>query len=403
MNKFYRIRLVLRPFQADKALFVCNDEKSAEFFGSRSLLFLEGPYAVRLQRWNDREVYQNNKITCTGGWITVEGLPINLWKNSIFEAIGRRCGGLIDIDVKTSKLQKLFLARIKVKGRTSGFIPASLRINTSSESFLVRLRAISKLRWDRVPAEDPSPINMFAEEDIVVVDTHNDEDDMLTSFGKVEGGNHGVRAKTEPEQMKPGKALSEGHEDFSENESQENEDRESSSSEVVKESNEVEAVCEVGNFFDMYEVNSIANQDQVCTQPSTNLVNNLSQNCPVQTHLIVHSPSSVSFSSLSSFVPNSGEYGEGKDHTSICLQENDVSSDHEKLMSNGECKKSYENNKGITHSGSNASGFGNHEGLLEEGEGHNRIVELEEEINEILEKLSLKLVPITDEDNTGGD
>ncbi|KAM7479194.1 hypothetical protein LguiA_027407 [Lonicera macranthoides] len=212
MNKFYRTRLVLRPFQADKALFVCDDEKSAEFFRSRSLLFLEGPYVVRLQRWNDREVYQNNKITCTGGWITVEGLPINLWKNSIFEAIGRRCGGLIDIDVKTSKLQKLFLARIKVKGRTSGFIPASLRINTSSESFLVRLRAISKLRWDRVPAEDPSPINMFAEEDIVVVDTKNDEDDMLTSFGKVEGGNHGVRAKTEPEQMKPGKVLSEGHE-----------------------------------------------------------------------------------------------------------------------------------------------------------------------------------------------
>ncbi|KAM7469618.1 hypothetical protein LguiA_007801 [Lonicera macranthoides] len=175
MNKFYRTRLVLRPFQADKAL---------------------------LQRWNDREVYQNNKITCTGGWITVEGLPINLWKNIIFEAIGRRCGGLIDIDVKTSKLQKLFLARIKVKGRTSGFIPASLRINTSSESFLVRLRAISKLRWDRVPAEDPSPINMFAEEDIVVVDTKNDEDDMLTSFGKVEGGNHGVRAKTEPELKK---------------------------------------------------------------------------------------------------------------------------------------------------------------------------------------------------------
>ncbi|KAM7507611.1 hypothetical protein LguiA_018064 [Lonicera macranthoides] len=124
----------------------------------------------------------------------------------------------------------------------------------------------------------------------------------------------------------------------------------------------------------MYEVNSIANQDQVRTQPSTNLVNNLSHNCPVQTHLIVHSPSSVSFSSSSSFVPNSGEYGEGKYHTSICLQEKDVSSDHEKLMSNGECKKSYENNKGITHSGSNASGIGNHEGLLEEGEGHNRIL-----------------------------
>lgn len=70
-NKFYRTRLVLKPFQADKALFVCNDEESAEFFGSRSLLFLEGPYAVRLQRWNDREVYQNNKIACTGGWITV--------------------------------------------------------------------------------------------------------------------------------------------------------------------------------------------------------------------------------------------------------------------------------------------------------------------------------------------
>ncbi|KAM7506467.1 hypothetical protein LguiA_016920 [Lonicera macranthoides] len=268
----------------------------------------------------------------------------------------------------------------------------------------LKLRAISKLRWDRVPAEDPLPINMFAEEDIVVVDTKNDEDDILTSFGKVEGGNHGVKAETEPEQMKPGKALSEGHEgnwlgrikakkiedfkvweikrrktitqprsrcitgscvlrcenddiesvkffcdkegqnnfsdseseirktpkegtkerknrdsaesgelkdkrfgqiytrksnkklireientteipecfeqaiddffgteaenlgniisDFSENESQEDEDRESSSSEVVKESNEVEAVCEVGNFFDMYEVDSIANQDQ---------------------------------------------------------------------------------------------------------------------------------------------
>lgn len=154
----------------------------------------------------------------------------------------------------------------------------------------------------------------------------------------------------------------------------------------------------MGEFFDMYKVNSIANQYQVRTQPSTNLVDNLSLSCPVSIHDIVHSPkksSSVSFSSSSSFVPNFGEHGEGKDHIPICLQEKNESSANEKLVSTGVYNKYNKNNKGVTHSGSDASPIGNHKGLLEEGVGHNRIDELEEEIDDILKKLSLKLVPIT--------
>ena len=45
----------------------------------------------------------------------IVGLPISLWDRAILRRIGEECGGFLDIDAKTEKMEELQWARILVK------------------------------------------------------------------------------------------------------------------------------------------------------------------------------------------------------------------------------------------------------------------------------------------------
>ncbi|KAM7518028.1 hypothetical protein LguiB_016990 [Lonicera macranthoides] len=147
LNQLYNSNFQLKPLLPNKAIIICDSEEAAQVFGSKKLVFLSGPYAIRLQRWDEKEIYQNRKIACTGGWINIHGLPANWWTEKAFQTIGERCGGLIQVDARTKTFQNLLMARIKVRGNHNGFIPASMMIYTGSDSeyFAVSLVSTSKL------------------------------------------------------------------------------------------------------------------------------------------------------------------------------------------------------------------------------------------------------------------
>ncbi|KAM7522630.1 hypothetical protein LguiA_012532 [Lonicera macranthoides] len=147
LNKFYKTNFQLKPFLTDKAMFLCKSEEEAEMYGNKGLVFLSGPFAIKLQRWEEESIYQNRKIACTGGWINIQGLPVAWWNEKVFRKIGERCRGLIEIDKRTRDFQNLLEAKIKVKGNHNGFIQALLQVqmDSCSNPFILSLSSTSKL------------------------------------------------------------------------------------------------------------------------------------------------------------------------------------------------------------------------------------------------------------------
>ena len=95
--------------------------------------------------WNQLDHSINKKVPCTGGWIEIEDLPLKWWTKDIFEAIGEKCRGLIQIDYRTENMLQLFKAIIKIKGTATGFIPAEIDMEIGEDEFTIKLRAISRL------------------------------------------------------------------------------------------------------------------------------------------------------------------------------------------------------------------------------------------------------------------
>lgn len=123
LNEMFKINIVLHPFQPDKAAFCCKDIKEANILGHKGIVNIGEHFKVKLQGWNNGDLSIDKKVLCTGGWIEVIDLPLKWWSIEVFEEIGSMCGGLLQIDYRTKLMQHLFSAKIKVKGRESGFIP----------------------------------------------------------------------------------------------------------------------------------------------------------------------------------------------------------------------------------------------------------------------------------------
>ncbi|KAM7477763.1 hypothetical protein LguiA_025976 [Lonicera macranthoides] len=86
----------------------------------KNIMFIDGPYTIKLQGWNQEDASLNKKVSFTGGWIDIEDLPLQWWKRDIFEAIGDKYGGLLEIDSKTESMSQIFTAKIKVYVKTRG-------------------------------------------------------------------------------------------------------------------------------------------------------------------------------------------------------------------------------------------------------------------------------------------
>ncbi|CAL5428717.1 unnamed protein product [Camellia sinensis] len=162
--KSYKISIQLRPFQLNRALFFTKNEDMVAIYGGKGWQFFGMGIAVLLERWSEEKHSGSNVIASYGGWIAICDLPFNLWNISIFEQIGRKCGGLLEVDNRTKKFENLFEVRLKVRGLDSGFLPSTLEISTDHGVITVRVKGISKFfsrreghrNWDlqrKVPSE----------------------------------------------------------------------------------------------------------------------------------------------------------------------------------------------------------------------------------------------------------
>ncbi|RVW66412.1 hypothetical protein CK203_066326 [Vitis vinifera] len=99
------------------------------------------------KKLNGEEEEESNEI-----WVRIFGLPVSLWNPTVLRRVGDECGGFIDIDSKTKKLEELQWARILVRS-DGGDKPSTLEIGIEEEVFTLALwwelrPSVKKLRVD---------------------------------------------------------------------------------------------------------------------------------------------------------------------------------------------------------------------------------------------------------------
>ncbi|KAI7992518.1 hypothetical protein LOK49_LG12G01475 [Camellia lanceoleosa] len=144
LNRSFKASIVLRPFQLNKALFLAKSSEEADYYGAQGVCFFNKSTAVRLERWSEEMISKDTVIASNGSWISVCDLPFNLWNKRVFEWIGSKCGGLLEVDRRTRNFENLFEARLKVRGCGNGFLPAIVHVQLEEISVIVRLEALSK-------------------------------------------------------------------------------------------------------------------------------------------------------------------------------------------------------------------------------------------------------------------
>ena len=70
---------------------------------------------MRLEKWSQMTGCLMEGEREREAWVRIVGLPISLWDQDILSKIGEECGGFLDIDVKTERMEELQWARILVR------------------------------------------------------------------------------------------------------------------------------------------------------------------------------------------------------------------------------------------------------------------------------------------------
>ncbi|KAM7474654.1 hypothetical protein LguiB_021897 [Lonicera macranthoides] len=140
-----------------KAAFVCNDNDVAEMLGRKKTLFINGSYTVRLQGWHLEDASLNKKISFTGGWIEIEDLQLQWWKKDIFEAVGDKCRGLLEVDSRMEFMSQIFIVKIMGKGNDWGFIPVKMDMRIDKSRFTIKLKAQSRLNLTKMRVQKMLP------------------------------------------------------------------------------------------------------------------------------------------------------------------------------------------------------------------------------------------------------
>lgn len=107
LSMMVNLKIVLKPYQSDKAIFFCQSVKEAEDLGRIGRLTLEGHIRIKLEKWSTSINPREDRLLFWGGWLGIEGLPFHLWKHEVFEKIGQQCGGLVMVDRETKRLAYL--------------------------------------------------------------------------------------------------------------------------------------------------------------------------------------------------------------------------------------------------------------------------------------------------------
>ncbi|KAK9129665.1 hypothetical protein Sjap_010152 [Stephania japonica] len=109
----------LQPFGDDRAFLRCTDFRHREtVFGLINQM--ASPLVEKVTQWRHEHHWKNPKIGIHNGWISIEGLPLNLWNDVAFKMIGEKFGGLIELAEVTKAKSNIHMAFMKVKGCERG-------------------------------------------------------------------------------------------------------------------------------------------------------------------------------------------------------------------------------------------------------------------------------------------
>ena len=116
MSKLWGLKgnLGLAKLEDGKALLEFELKIEAEKALKDGVISVNG-FGMRLEKWSQRTGCLMEEEKEREAWVRILGLPISLWDRDILCKIGEGCGGFLDIDAKTERMEELQWARIRVR------------------------------------------------------------------------------------------------------------------------------------------------------------------------------------------------------------------------------------------------------------------------------------------------
>ncbi|RVW43435.1 hypothetical protein CK203_070372 [Vitis vinifera] len=111
-----------------------EEAKRASLSGEKRM----GAIRLGFEEWRPWDGCREEKEDSEEIWVRIFGLPVLLWNPTVLRRVGEECGGFIDIDSKTKKLEELQWARILVRS-AGGDKPSTLEIGIEEEVFTLAL------------------------------------------------------------------------------------------------------------------------------------------------------------------------------------------------------------------------------------------------------------------------
>lgn len=135
---------------------------------------------VKLIWWNLLVATVEERSTCKSTWVKILGLPLHLWSQKIFKAIGDLCGGWLETEEETTMKNYLKWARIKVCSDGNN-ISREVKVENGGVIFEMQIRA-------ELPARayvgDMGASNLFTQK---VVDQDPLDKGVWTDMGQLKG------------------------------------------------------------------------------------------------------------------------------------------------------------------------------------------------------------------------
>ncbi|RVW83597.1 hypothetical protein CK203_039272 [Vitis vinifera] len=102
------------------------------------MIITEDSTTLSFEKWSPRSGCREEEEQSNEVWVRIFGLPVSLWNPTVLRRVGDECGGFIDIDSQTEKLEELQWARILVK-TDGGAKPSTLEIGIEEEAVTLAL------------------------------------------------------------------------------------------------------------------------------------------------------------------------------------------------------------------------------------------------------------------------
>ncbi|PON43339.1 hypothetical protein TorRG33x02_334000 [Trema orientale] len=136
---------------ADRAILWCANSAEKRFILLHEQCYLFSSYPVRVVSWCQKHHWVDVKFAGRDTWVGVEGISLDWWNRIVFNDIGERLGGLIDVDRDTIDISFIRFAKLRVRGFRNGFLPTKVEMALGSDRMSLQVFPL-----DGAPISAPS-------------------------------------------------------------------------------------------------------------------------------------------------------------------------------------------------------------------------------------------------------